>query len=159
MVFISLSDTIVRIIAAIIIVLLGLVIGKFFGKVIQKTLKEIGIKLHSKAFISLGIEYVIYLAAIILALNQLGIIKITIYVLLILILIVVLAFAILALKDFIPNFIARNIIRKKGKVKIGDKIKIKNLEGKILSINLIETKVETKNKDVVCIPNSSLLKK
>lgn len=158
----DLSNMAINIIAAIIIILLGLILGKFSSKVTQVVLTKLKInkisKLELEVFISLVVRYVIYFGAIIIALNQLGITNIIIDGLLIIILLSIVIFIIFTLKEFIPNFIAGYLIRKKGKLKIGDKIKIKSLEGTVQRISWIETKVKTKNNDIVYVPNFNLIK-
>ena len=65
---------------------------------------------------------------------------------------------ILAVKDFIPNFVAGLTLYQKRNIKPGEKILVNNIEGEILNISLLETKVRTRNGDIVYIPNSILTK-
>jgi len=50
------------------------------------------------------------------------------------------------------------LIRTK-KIKKGEIIKISEIEGRILEVNLLETKIETNNKEILFIPNSTITRK
>lgn len=65
---------------------------------------------------------------------------------------------ILEIKDFFPNFVAGILIYQKRNFKEGDNIKVQNIDGIISDISLIETKIITKDKDTIWIPNSMLIK-
>jgi small-conductance mechanosensitive channel len=93
-----------------------------------------------------------------MALNQLGLTTTLLYILLTIILVILVGFIILAFKDFIPNIVAGFMIHQKDKIKSGDKIKVKDIEGKVVHVNLVETRIITKKKDTVYIPNSMLTK-
>ena len=159
----SVNDTLLKGVAAIIILLAGLIIANILSKLTKKLLKELEINkiLKTKLNISLPIEniisgtlkYLIYFVVIILSLNQLGITTKVLYIILVGILIIIIAIILLSIKDLIPNVISGFLIYKQKKLKVGDTIQIKDLEGKIIEINLLETKIETKNKEIVHLPN------
>ena len=65
---------------------------------------------------------------------------------------------ILAIKDFIPNLISGLMLHQKRNLKPGDRIIINNVEGEIINVTLIETKIRTRSGDIVYIPNSILTK-
>jgi len=160
------SNSIINLIGAILIVLMGIIIGKFFDKVIRRVLAELntnkilkeeaGVKIPFEEFIGSIIKYLVYFAAVIMALNQLGITTIVLNIILGLILFLLIAFIVLAFKDFVPNLVSGLFLHQKREIKDGDRIRVDNIEGKIIHINLVETRVETKNGDVVYIPNSIL---
>ncbi len=166
----SLQDTglIVRLVIALLILILGLIFGRFIGNLVKKVLHELEInkivKKQTKIKFSIEdllgsiIKYLIYFIAIILALNQIGLTATILTIILVLLLTVILIFIILAVKDFIPNIVAGFFIHQKRNIKIGDTIKTGQVEGKITHINLVETQVQSKNKDIVFIPNSFLMK-
>ena len=89
-----------------------------------------------------------------MALNSLGLTTFVLNMVFAAIILMVVISFLLAIKDFVPNLIAGFSLKRKNYLKEGDKIKIKNLEGKILKINLLETKIETTKKDLIIIPNS-----
>lgn len=160
------SNSIINLIGAILIVLMGIIIGKFFDKVIRRVLAELntnkilkeeaGVKIPFEEFIGSIVKYLVYFAAVIMALNQLGITTIVLNIILGLILFLLIVFIVLAFKDFVPNLVSGLFLHQKREIKDGDRIRVDNIEGKIIHINLVETRVETKNGDVVYIPNSIL---
>jgi small-conductance mechanosensitive channel len=64
----------------------------------------------------------------------------------------------LATKDFIPNLVAGLFMLKKTEIEKGKRIKAGNVEGTVVEIGLIETKIKTKKGDEIYIPNSTLTK-
>jgi len=162
------NKSIFSIIGAIAILLLGLVIGRFLSKLTQRILHELeinkiikkttGSPLPLEQIISSITKYVIYFIAIILALNQIGLSSKILLVILTIFLILIVAFIILALKDFIPNIIAGFTIQQKAFFKKGDQIKIKRMEGKVIDITITETKIKTKDNEIIIIPNSLITK-
>jgi len=62
----------------------------------------------------------------------------------------------LGIKDFIPNAMAGFFIQRKKEFRIGQRIRVKGMQGTIIEITLLETKIETKNGDIIFIPNSVL---
>src|SRR3989338_9828471 len=163
-----LSSTLVKLVAAIAIILLGLLFGRFFSKLLSKILKEVKLNLLLKdelkinvpaeEFISRLIMYIIYFVSLVLALNQIGLTTTVLYIILITILVIIVILTALAFKDFVPNITARFYIHYRAHLKKDDNIVIDNVKGKILDINLIETRIKTKEEDEVLVPNSLLLK-
>ena len=64
----------------------------------------------------------------------------------------------LGIKDFIPNMIAGIFIYRQGIIKENQRMIIKNVEGKVKKISIIETELETKNGDIILVPNSLIIK-
>jgi len=163
-----LPEFFIRFIVSIIILLIGLIVGRILGKIIHKVLHEIelnnilkkatGLKLSLEEIISSFISYFIYFIFIIIALEKLGLGAIVLNIVAGGIMVVIILSVFLSLKDFAPNCIAGIMIYRKGFIKEGDFIKVKGIEGKITHISLIETRVETKKKDIISIPNSILTK-
>ncbi|MDP6642195.1 MAG: mechanosensitive ion channel [Candidatus Nanoarchaeia archaeon] len=162
------QNIIIKLITAIIILLIGFVVARILSNLTKKVLHELetnkilkgqaGVKIQIEEFSSSIIKYIIYFIAIIMALNQLGLTTTLLYILLTIILVILVGFIILAFKDFIPNIVAGFMIHQKDKIKSGDKIKVKDIEGKVVHVNLVETRIITKKKDTVYIPNSMLTK-
>lgn len=157
-----------KIIVAVIILLIGFIIGRIIGRLFQKLLHEIEVDkiLKKAAHIRVSIEelsghiisYFIYFIAIIMALKQIGLATDVLNIVSWAIMIVIIVSFFLGIKDLIPNIIAGFIIHRKGFINKGDFIKVKNMQGKVININLIETKIQTRNKDIIHIPNSILTK-
>ena len=162
------TSSLAKLVAAVAILLIGVLFARFLSKLIQKILKEVrlnkflkdefGIKLSLEEFISRFVEFIIYFIAIIMALNQLGLTTLILYIILIVVLVIIIVLVVLAFKDFMPNLTAGIYIHQKKSFKVNDVISIKTVEGKVISINLIETTVKTKQGDEVLVPNSMLLK-
>lgn len=154
----SINDVLTKIITFIIIILLGLIISKvvsnLFRKLIKefevtKVLKKADIKFNPNKFIPSLSKYFIYLLTIIIALNAIGITKIVVRIIVSFSLSVLIIYILISVKDLIPNWY--NGLKVKRKYKVGDKIKYKNIEGKIIYMNSVELQVQSK-KEVIYLP-------
>lgn len=162
------SGIFIDITIAIIIILIGFIIGRVVGRLIQGLFHELelnnilkkatGIKVSFEEIAGRFVSYFIYFATIIMALDRIGITSTILYIIAGAIITIVIISLILAIKDFIPNVIAGFFIHQKRHFKEGDQIKVKDVEGKIVHINLIETRIKTKANDIIYIPNSLLTK-
>lgn len=159
------SALIINLIIALVIVFFGLIMGNLFGKLIKKVLHsfeldkvlaESGMNFPLENFIATIGKYIIYFIGIIWALTELGLATIILEIILIVILVLMVSFIILAFKDFVPNITAGFFIHHKNALKKGDKIKVKHVEGEIIEIDLIETKIKTKDGEEILLPNSIL---
>lgn len=157
-----------RIIVAIIIILVGFIIGRILGKIIYHLLHEIeldkflkkgNLNFGAEKLISHTITYFVYFMAFIWALNAIGLTTTVLNMISAAALILIIVSILLAIKDFIPNFISGLIIFQNKSIEEGDTIKIDGLMGKIKNISLIETEILTKRGDIIHIPNSILTKK
>ncbi|MEM4254524.1 MAG: mechanosensitive ion channel [Candidatus Woesearchaeota archaeon] len=155
------------VVSAVIILLIGLIIGKMIGKLIQRGLREVELnRILKKAGISFGleeligrfIEYLIYFIAIVVALDQLGVTAIVLYIVIAAILVVVVIAFLLGIKDFIPNFIAGMRMSYKGFFNVGDTITVGSVSGRVKEIGLLETKLINKSGDVIHVPNANILR-
>ncbi len=153
---------------AIVILLVGFVIGKIIGRIIEKTFKAIeldknitrfsGIKYSMSEVTGAIISYLIYIFAIILALNQLHLTTKILNIIAAIAIAVVIIALLLGIKDFIPNLMAGIAIHNKKHIEKGDYIKVKDVEGKITSINLTETLIQTQSNEFIYMPNSAIMK-
>lgn len=152
--------------SAIIILLIGFIIGKVLGKLAQRFLHELelnrilkkaGIALSMEEFAGHAIEYFIYFIAIVVALDQLGITAFVLYIIVGLLALVIAAAFVLSIKDFIPNFIAGWRLSRKKLFVVGDTVTIGSVTGKVKEAGLLETRLQSRN-DVIHIPNSILFK-
>ena len=158
----------VNLIGALVILLLGIVIGRFIGKLIKKVLKEVeinkilkeeaGVKVPIEEVVSSLAKYLIYFIAVIFALDQIGLTTTVLNIILGVFLLIIVVFIILAFKDFIPNLISGLFIHQKRGLKDGDKISMDGINGIIEHISIIETRIKTKNGDIIFVPNSMLTK-
>jgi small-conductance mechanosensitive channel len=74
------------------------------------------------------------------------------------VIVIIILSTLLGVKDFIPNAVAGFVLQRKEFLSVGEVIKVKGMQGKIIKISLVETKIETKDKDIIFIPNSVLTK-
>ncbi len=165
--FKSASSWMLRLVAAVAIAVAGLILGVIMQKVVKKVLHEFeinkvlkaqGLTLPLEEFISEVIKYFIYLIGIILALVELGLATEVMEAILLFILIMISIFIILAFKDFIPNIMAGFFLHQRGTIKPGDYIRISSVEGKVVEIDFMETRIKVKNGDLMIVPNSVLIK-
>ncbi len=162
------SGIITNLIIAIIILLAGFIIGKLVGKFVQRFLHDVEldrimkkishIRLSLEEIIASTITYIIYFIAVVSALKQIGFATDILNIIAIAFMIIIVIGIFLSIKDFVPNAIAGILIHQKKFLNEGDTIKVKNIQGKIVKINLIETRIETRSKDIIYIPNSVLTK-
>ncbi|MBD3310584.1 mechanosensitive ion channel [Candidatus Woesearchaeota archaeon] len=162
------SQIATKTVVSLIILLIGFIIGRLVGRVSQKLLHELeldrilrksaGIKISMEAVAGHGISYLIYFFSIITALSQLGLTTTVLNMISAGIIILIIVSVFLSVKDYIPNFLAGLVIIRKELVRPGEYIRTRNLEGRVIHIDIFETRLETKQKDVIYIPNSLLVK-
>ena len=162
-----LPDIVNTIVAALLIVIFGMILGNIVAKLVNRLLKELEVervlkeqkvKFPVEDFVSSLFKYIIYIIAVIWALTQLNIATTMLYIILGLILVILISFIILAFKDIIPNFVASFVVHFRQIVKKGDYIQVDSVEGKVIEVDMQETKIKTKEGDTVMLPNSLLLK-
>ena len=154
---------------AIIILLAGIILGRIAGRFIHKVLEEIEINrlLKRATRIKFAIDevlanlatFVIYFIAIVAALAQLGLASPLLKIISIAIIVLIIASILLGIRDFFPNILSGLFIAQKRFLNKGDHVKIGGIEGEIIEVNIIETRIRTKNDDIIYIPNSILAKK
>ncbi|MBI4154328.1 mechanosensitive ion channel [Candidatus Woesearchaeota archaeon] len=163
----SLSEVVLNLIAALVIVLFGLVAGTLLGKLVKRVLHSFeidailsreGIAFPLEKSVASIVRYLVYFMGVVWALNQLGLATAIVEIILAMVLIIFVAIIILGLKDFIPNITAGFFIHSKRNLNVGDKIRVANIEGEILEVDLIETKIRAGNGDIILIPNNVLTK-
>lgn len=152
-----------KIVIAVLILLTGLIIGKLLGTLIKRLLNEVRVDKHARAKgfkFSLEktagnlVSYIIYLIAIILSLNRLGLTSAILAIIAGLIAIVILVSLILSIRDLFPNLFAGMRIRVKKLFSEGDEIQIKEVSGKITSLGFLETRIKTSSDEEIIIPNA-----
>ncbi len=153
--------------SAVIVMLIGFIIGKVLGRLCQRGLHEVELnRILSKAKIKFGmeefvgrtIEYLVYFVAIIVALDQLGVTAIVLYIIIAVILAVIAIAFLLSMKDFIPNFIAGVRLSYKKPFAVGDTITAGSVSGKVKEMGLLETKLVSKGGDIIYLPNANFLR-
>ncbi len=152
---------------AIIILLLGFIIGKVTRILLEKILLELQVDKGLKAIkrnISLRkslpilMSIIIYSIAVMLALNHLGILEAVLKAILALVLLILAGSIILWLSHLLPNVVAGFKLRSKKDFTEGMIIKSKVVRGRIKKIGFLKTRIESEE-DTYLVPNYSLTKK
>jgi len=156
-----------NIVVAVVVLLLGIIIARIIERVIAKVLHELeinqwlkkaGVNFALEETVSAGVRYILYFLAVVVALNQVGLTTTVLNFLAGAIIILVLAAILLGIKDFIPNFVAGLQIHRRGVIKKGDTIRVREIQGVVKQINLLDTQVESAAGDVIFVPNSTFTK-
>ncbi|MFH1589342.1 MAG: mechanosensitive ion channel domain-containing protein [archaeon] len=156
------------IVTAVIILLFGFIIGRIIGQIIFKLLKEfeldknlgkvLGYKAAYSKTVSKIVSYFIYLIAIVMALESIGLAPLILNMMLIVIIIIIGISVLIGAKDFLPNLTAGFSIKGKKFLIPGARITVGEISGKIIKINLLDTHIETTKKDLIVVPNSYFVK-
>ncbi|MFC1742042.1 mechanosensitive ion channel family protein [Nanoarchaeota archaeon] len=162
----STSGIFYKFLVSIVLLLIGFILGKILGRLIYKFLHsfEINETFSKLARTTLKIEeiaesfttYFVYFITIVIVLQQIGLASTVLHMIAAGVIILIILGTFLGIKDFIPNAIAGFFIQNKSQFSVGQRIKVKGMQGKITDISLLETKIETKNGDIIFIPNSVL---
>ncbi len=159
---------VLRILASLIIVIVGVIVGHVVGKLLHRILQELEVDriigeyfhVHVRAeqWVSILVRYGIYVIAIIWALKQLGITSFLVQLGIVLLIVALSILVLLRFKSFLPNLIAGIMIQRKRSIIIGEKISVGSIEGRVRNIGFTETKIETKDGDIVFVPNVLFMK-
>lgn len=161
-----LSTVATKLIVAVLILLIGVIIAKiterFILKILHefelnKLLKKSRLRIAGEELIATIVKYFMYFVTVIIALNQIGLTTFVLNLVAGAFIVLILAMILLGIKDFIPNFIAGFGLYRKGFIKVGDKIAVNKLSGRITHMSLTETRIKTKSGDLINIPNSVLV--
>ncbi len=143
-------------IGAILLVVIGLIIADFFGKVFQEAgSKMLGGEDFGK-FVGGLVRYTIGMAVIIMALALLGINTAALAILLSALLVTVIIITGLGIKNVMPEVTAG--LQVKNTFRVGDKVKIGEHSGVIEEIGQLSTKLKS-NGSAVILPNTELTTK
>ena len=158
----------INIVEFIFILIIGLVIGRFLGKLSYKLLHEFevnrilgqrfNVDVHIERLASRFVQYSIYALSFFYGLKTVNVSIKFFYYTLVIMLIILAIYLILQVKDYIENLFIGTFFINKEFLKIGQKIKIKNIEGSIIKITQTEIKLLTNDNDVLFIPNAVLVK-
>lgn len=161
------SNLATKIAVAITILLGGFALGILAKKFLYKILKEIelnrimrkvGIALDLEKWISSIVSYVIYLATIVIFLDKLGLKSVVLYIVVGAVLMLIILTFLVGLKDVIPNIVAWVLIQRKGKIKEGHHINVREISGRVEKIGYLETEIRTHDGDTLYVPNNLFMK-
>lgn len=160
----TITNLTTNIVIGVLIILLGFVIGKIIDITLTKILNELeidkNIKKIRKGKTNIGkvlpksIAITIYIASVIIALIQIGIITTILLIILYAAILIAAGAIILNLIDIIPNII--QYFKLKNKFKIGDEIQTKLVKGTIQKIGLTNTKIINQKKETFYLSNTYL---
>lgn len=166
------NPLLINIVMAVLIFLLGIVVGKIVEKLLLKLFDLIELnKLIAKIIrakpvidmiIAKIVAYAIYVIALVMALNRLSLTSAVITTIVIAIIIVMILFLIFGINDLFANLFAGLILRFRRKIKVGDHVRIddkdRKIEGHIISMNILNMRLETGKEEVVFVPNMAVFK-
>lgn len=159
-----LNPVLINLFTALIILLGGFIVGSIVRALIYKLLhnielnklaaKKLRIKASLEDMIAQSSAIIIYLIAIIIALDTLRITTTVITTIVILLIIVVVLFLVFGLNDLFGNLFAGIYTRMRSDIAPGDYIKLKNkgVEGYVIKLNLTTIRLETGREEMVYIP-------
>lgn len=158
----------IKVIGAFLTLIIGLILASTLINIVRRFLKgievnkllneQLKINIKFEEYIISILKYLIYFITLTLILTQLGASSRVLFIIAITFLVLISIFVIIAFKDWIPNLISNIYLKKTNKIKVGDIIKIRGVKGKVIAINVLETKIETINKEIIFIPNANLTK-
>lgn len=156
-----LNEVMLKLGIAVVLVMLGILIARILGRLVQKILHEMNVdKRLKKTGYGFKIEknarkfvnYTICLIAIIYALDQLGLTKEVLWFLFAIIFITAIILAYISIKELIKDFRAGVKIHKN--IQIGNNLKIGNVEGRIVNISRTNVQIKTNENELVFVPYS-----
>ncbi len=150
------------------LILFGILLGRITNNVLKSFLSRFNInKLLSnitnfdvklEEAIALILSFVVAFIFIALGLNIIGIATVIINIISGFIFVLIIIFLFLSIKDFLPNLTAGIYILSKRNVCEGKFVRVKDVSGQIEHIDLLETKLKTKNGETIIIPNSQFVR-
>ncbi|MFA6888314.1 MAG: mechanosensitive ion channel domain-containing protein [Candidatus Woesearchaeota archaeon] len=156
-----------KVVVALIILIIGFIVGKLLGKTVQWMLRSIelnkrwkqmtGLNWRIEAFAGAISAGFVYFIVVIMTLTILGLSAFITKLLSFGIICIVFISIILAVKDFIPNYISGFTLYKKLQIK--DKVIVDSVKGIVEEITWSDVKIKQENGDILYIPHSLFLKK
>jgi len=156
-----------KFLVAFIIFLLGLIISRIVGKFVTKILHEVELRKIVKKATKIDkpvderagkiVFYALSTIVAFIALDYAGLRSPVLYIIGGILLFVVAGALLLAIKDFIPNFMGTLAIYRKNIFKVGDIIEVAGVTGKVKEIGFINT-ILIHEKDKIYIPNATIIK-
>ena len=157
------NEVMINILVAMLIFFIGFIFGRLLGKILKKVLrhmnldyfvrKTIGLKFSLEEIIAGVVSYFIYIISFVMALSQLGLSTAILQMVIGGAIIIIVISIILSIKDFLPNIMAGMVLREKSFISENDIIRIKDIEGKVVELGLVETVVQNRHGDRIFIPN------
>jgi small-conductance mechanosensitive channel len=159
----TLGTLLTDIVSAILILLIGFVIGKIANMLLYKLIVALSLNNRQKKTkktnmsfargLSNLISLCIYIITVIMAIQQLNVFNLVLKIIIILIIILILGTILFSIIDFATNIIfGINILTSK-RIEKGDSLKIKKVEGIVEKVGLAHTKLKTQSGDIFIFSN------
>lgn len=162
----NVSFIVSAVINIVIIVLLGFFTAKLSVEILKRllriqairsSLKKTGYRMGIEKLLTSILKYSIYFFVAIAVLSQIGLSNFVIQLITVTLILIVLLVLGLGLEGVFPNLYAGVYIKKSKMIKKGDNVRVKNINGIVEKVDLVETTIKTKS-GVVVIPNSTVVK-
>ncbi|MBA7602145.1 hypothetical protein ES703_09231 [subsurface metagenome] len=141
---------IVRLVGATVALLSTYVVAKVVSRALAKTFEKTPFSEQIERAIVRVSKYVVYVVGLFVVLSILGV-DLTPVIIGLGVFSIAISFA---TRDIIRNFVSGIIVRGDKPFRIGDRIKIRGYEGRVVKIRIRTTVIEAENGDAICIPNS-----
>lgn len=141
---------IVRLVWAAAALLSTYVVAKVVSRALAKTFEKTPFSEQIERAIVRVSKYVVYVVGLFVVLSILGV-DLTPVIIGLGVFSIAISFA---TRDIIRNFVSGIIVRGDKPFRIGDRIKIRGHEGRVVKIRIRTTVIEAENGDAICIPNS-----
>ena len=161
------NPVLIKIVAGMAILFIGLVFGRFIGNLIKAALKELETnrivksqvkrKLDVENHLSGFVKYLIYLIAFIIALTQIGIGKTFLYVFLGILILILAVLLVIGLREVVVEFFYGLLIKIRGNIHENERIHFDNIKGTVVKLGWLETLIQEKE-DKIFVPNNVLAK-
>lgn len=153
--------------SALIILLIGFVIGRVLGRLVLRGLHELevdrflekaGVRLKFEELAGAVVEYFAYFVTVLIVLDRLGVAVFVLHAITVLVLVVLLIAFVLGVKDFIPNVIAGIRLHRARTFRVGDVVSVGSVTGRVREFGLVEATLISRNKEVIHVPNYLFVK-
>jgi len=155
-----------KVVIAAIILLVGVVLARLLERLVRYGLYQIrldkallsrGFSLPLEALIGNVVKYGLYFVTFVVALNEVHITSQVVSIIAFAVIVVVVVSIALGIKDFLPNIWAGFWLHRRRFFQAGDVIEVNGVEGTVVSVDVLETQVRTRNGDIMFLPSSLLL--
>jgi len=157
--FTAIQNVLNTITVALITILVGFIIAKLASRIAKRVMKEAelnrilakaGLRPFSDTIGSL-IEYLLYMATLLIVLQQLGLTTLVLGIIIIIAAIVIGFILLLAVRNFIPNALVGIFVRQRMKRYLGKKVRLGSITGRLEHIGIVASVI--KNADEHSIPH------
>ena len=169
--FQQLSFYLNKLVIALVIILLGFIIGKIVELVLRKAFTSMNIDERFAQWFKARRNYaramrrtvvrLIYIFTVVVALAQLSMLQPVVVTLEFLVVLTVVLSFVVAGVDVVPNLLARSALRKK-RFGVGDEVILSNssgvIQGTIVDMTLTDVHVRRRNGDLFFVPNAAFLR-